>query len=225
MTCKNCNEINDDFEKRDSSCNNCSLSFDVHSQFKLSDEEYAEIRRKLELEIEETELLLHIRHEEKLKKIRVFDLIPGDEYVENLTNDEIYFLTSVSWQAVENLVIPDYFTINCDINYQQMLERLFKTGLLAFSDIDYAIDNATIKELKDFLKEHNTKCSGKKADLIERIKSIGMHENDLNEWFTKKIFKLTEKGESLLKAHEFRRKYDDNYGKTDTLCTKFVFAE
>lgn len=82
------------------------------------------------------------------------------------------------------------------------LRSLFERGFLQIGDLQSAIalENATV--LKEELKKHGLKVSGKKDELIQRLISEVSHE-ELNFRFTKRAYQLTELGKKALEEESY----------------------
>jgi len=96
---------------------------------------------------------------------------------------------------------------------QKVLDSLVERGFLEIGGIETALNIQKIPALKEVLKDHNLKQTGKKVDLVERVlKEIP--EIELNKRFPQRTYSLTELGQEALKAEEYvlyidRHTYED----------------
>ena len=80
---------------------------------------------------------------------------------------------------------------------QIILTSLMERGFLRVGDLQAALERQTAKAIKDILRAHGCKLTGKKADLIQRaLKEISMDE--LNQQFPERTYQLTERGKVAL---------------------------
>lgn len=85
----------------------------------------------------------------------------------------------------------------------QIVCELLETELIEIADVYTTLQKETLPELKEILKLHALKLSGKKEDLIERIISnVPIDELDFlkNKY---DVYVLTPKGDQFLKNHEW----------------------
>jgi len=82
------------------------------------------------------------------------------------------------------------------------LRSLIERGFLGIGDLQSAIalENATV--LKEELKKHRLKVSGKKDELIQRLISEVSHK-ELNSRFAKRTYQLTELGKQALEEESY----------------------
>ncbi|WP_273420243.1 SAP domain-containing protein [Veillonella caviae] len=95
---------------------------------------------------------------------------------------------------------PYYFTERYSPNWQNLVQKLIENGYLQFASPIDALQYLIIPELKSILKNNNLKLSGKKSELIERIKNnIPI---DKIEHLIPLIYQATVSGEELIKQYE-----------------------
>jgi len=82
------------------------------------------------------------------------------------------------------------------------LRSLLERGFLQIGDLQSAIalENATV--LKEELKKHGLKVSGKKDELVQRLISEVSHQ-ELNSRFAKRTYQLTELGKQALEEESY----------------------
>jgi hypothetical protein len=95
------------------------------------------------------------------------DLIETDS--SPLTSVEISFLAYIDTTKVRELSVPGYWTYEYNIDFKYVISKLINNGYLIVSSIPDRLDRLKVNELKDILRKHNSKISGNKADLVQRI--------------------------------------------------------
>lgn len=93
--------------------------------------------------------------------------------------------------------IPNYFVDKYQIKANNEIYALISKGFLRYATPFESLDSFKVPELKAILKTFDKKASGKKYDLINRIKS-SILENELP---SVKSYKLTLSGELLTKKY------------------------
>lgn len=102
----------------------------------------------------------------------------------------------------EKALHPEYFSYTYGINWHESLKKLKEMKYLRYATPVEKLPSLKVTELKDILSKAGLKKTGKKADLIERIKTeIDPNEyaNDLNF----KSFMVTDSGKKILKEFDF----------------------
>jgi len=87
-----------------------------------------------------------------------------------------------------------------DVN--KYLRSLCERSYLTVGTVRDALENEKATALKEVLKVHGLKVSGKKADLVQRLVDE-VPEEELNQHFHKKPYVLTEKGNNVLKQEAY----------------------
>lgn len=82
------------------------------------------------------------------------------------------------------------------------LQSMLNRGFLQVGDLQSAIalENATV--LKEELKKHGLKVSGKKAELVKRLMAE-ISQDELNSRFSKRTYQLTELGKQALEGEGY----------------------
>jgi hypothetical protein len=116
---------------------------------------------------------------------------------------EIFMLSYAHKYKVEGNYFPKFWYYEFGIeNPQDTLNDLHTRGFIEVATPFESLDNLKLPELKSFLSAFQLPTSGKKADVINRIK-----EKVPEDWIANKIpdryFKLTELGQAELKANEY----------------------
>ena len=83
-----------------------------------------------------------------------------------------------------------------------IIASLFEKGFFRKGTIVETIKLSTVPILKELLKKRNLKVSGKKDDLIKRIIE-NIPEDELEPIFNERPYKLTTKGEEILRKYEW----------------------
>lgn len=136
-------------------------------------------------------------HNKALSKININALKNITSFVPvDLSPKEILFLDYINGVSTSNLNIARYWTHEYNLDYQKTLEKLFKCGYLTFSDYKFNMTQCKVDELKNVLKSHGLKVSGKKADLINRLIE-NLPEDELKELFSESCFMITDAGAAI----------------------------
>ena len=114
-----------------------------------------------------------------------------------LEEKEILFLRYINNINTDTLNIAGYWTHKYHLEYQSVLEKLFKCGYLHFGDIKDSIAIFKVKDIKDFLTAKGLSVNGKKQDLIDRI-CENCTEEEIRQSFPIRVFKITASGEDLI---------------------------
>ncbi|AKG05557.1 hypothetical protein AAV35_012890 [Salimicrobium jeotgali] len=157
-----------------------------------------------------------------------FDINPV--YRKKLSNDlfpgEVLLLNWINGNSIPES-FPNYFAYHYGIDASSSLDRLISGGFLRYATATETITKLKNDELKEILKSHDLKVSGKKADLIDRIQEY-LSSNEIEEEVNKyssKLF-LTDKGQEVFEefyyivpAHRFGSK-DGSYNVANAI--KFI---
>ena len=82
-------------------------------------------------------------------------------------------------------------------NVQAVLESLVHRGFLQVGDMQSALDKQTASAIKEVLKSHGCKQTGKKAELVQRALNE-IPADELNRLFPKRTYQPTELGKAVL---------------------------
>lgn len=85
---------------------------------------------------------------------------------------------------------------------QALLNSLVDRGFLTIGSLEASLNKQTGAAIKEVLKLHNLKLTGKKADLIQRALSE-VPEAELRKQFPRRTYELTELGKDEIKAEEY----------------------
>lgn len=92
---------------------------------------------------------------------------------------------------------PGYFKYQYNSDPKKLLKKTQKNKLVIKSDYKIAIEKASSSDLKNVLKKHGLKVSGKKQDLIKRLVE-NFDEKTLKTEFPDAYWTLTEKGKKIV---------------------------
>lgn len=141
-------------------------------------------------------------HKSKAKKINISELKQINERKElDLEPEEILFLSYVDGRKSSNYDYPIYWSRDYNLDFQGALTKLFKSGYLIFADSTYKLKSFKVTELKEILKDHNLKTTGKKADLIQRL-ADNLDDAEIDKLNNDDYFKVTEEGKKLLEQNK-----------------------
>lgn len=85
---------------------------------------------------------------------------------------------------------------------QAVIKSLVKREFLQIGDIRSALDKQNTTVIKEVLKTHKLKLSGKKSELVQRLLD-SIPENELNEKFPKRTYALTSLGKAALEEESY----------------------
>lgn len=98
---------------------------------------------------------------------------------------------------------PSFWTYTYGVNRpQKILDKLIDQGFVEVATAKQSLNTLKVSELKEILKSHGLKLSGKKNELIERI-SQEIEEADLDGYIPEFKYIPTCKGEKELKENEY----------------------
>lgn len=130
----------------------------------------------------------------------------GNDILTNQNNDEniqvpINFVYIIFLERSDGHEIgsdfPQYFKYEYNANSDLLLEKALENNHLTKSEPIYNVERAKVSEIKDVLRNHNLKVSGKKNELVERIKT-NLTEEEIKNEFLGSYYILTEQGMKLV---------------------------
>ena len=122
--------------------------------------------------------------------------IKDDELIEN----EIIFLKFMNNKNTKTSFSPRW-EFMYDLKPRIEVAKLLKLGYLTYSTWYDNVQNATIKQLKEILKEEGLKVSGNKRELVERVLG-NVDVNILEERFNDGRYILTKKGNKVIEENK-----------------------
>lgn len=158
------------------------------------------------------ELLTDSKSDEKPKTSQTFGFIPPN-LEENIKNS---FPNKYGLYPHEILVLCYAHRFFTSGNHYQsfwlyrygiddmdkLLNSLMERGFLEVGGLEHAVSNETISILKDELRSHGLKVSGRKAELVQRLLNEVPHDI-LRSRFQKKRYALTAAGQDAVNADDY----------------------
>ncbi|QSS99544.1 SAP domain-containing protein [Pontibacillus sp. ALD_SL1] len=114
---------------------------------------------------------------------------------------EIILIDWISGKTSE-AQFPRYFETTYGINAKHSLGKLIDEGYVAEGTLIESLNSFKIPQLKEALKTKELKVSGKKADLISRIKDH-FTEGEIESFVDYNVYKVTTKGEEVLNQYYY----------------------
>jgi SPP1 gp7 family putative phage head morphogenesis protein len=138
-------------------------------------------------------------HQQKLKNIDITNVDRSKIKPRKLSSIELNFLKYLNNRNVDNLVVAGYWTHEYNINYKEVIPQFICQGLLEICD-SRDLSSLKVVELKDILLTKNLPRSGKKNELIQRIRE-NFSPDELTQYFkdNEKYYRLTPKGKEAIK--------------------------
>ena len=141
-------------------------------------------------------------YNERKERIATFDPTKVEVCTSNdcvLNSVEKNFLKQIIGQPVKNPNVWGYWTYEYSIDFVQIMTKLISYGFLDIGSIENDLEKLTMTELKNVLDFFKLPKSGKKAELIDRIRS-NTDITSLQNYFSDKpkIYLLTKKGRKAL---------------------------
>ena len=171
---------------------------DIPTDSKRLQNDLAELTRQA---MEQSELFAQkLRAEiDRIQWDIIQNIVPGEP--EPLSEVEILFLHYCDGHSIKPFQIAGYWVHDYELDLNQVLQKLFRSGYLAFSDIPFALSKTVVPELKSILSSHNLKVSGKKSELVARILD-SVPVQDL--WsYNNTHLQLTEEGQRLVQENAY----------------------
>ncbi|WP_027640412.1 SAP domain-containing protein [Enterocloster clostridioformis] len=142
---------------------------------------------------------LYDERQQRVHNFNPFELNTKNVDTSPLSSVEKYFLKQMSEQSIENPTVYAYWVYEYSLNFETTMTKLLVNNYLQISDSFADLDYLTVVELKSILKQSGLSVSGKKAELIQRIKtniSIDQLSASLND--KNKRYMLTSKGKEAI---------------------------
>lgn len=99
-------------------------------------------------------------------------------------------------------------------NVGAKLQSLEERGFIRISTPIESISSLTTPQIKEILKAHNLPLSGKKDDLVQRIKE-NLTDNDVSDYISERKYALTDLGKNELSENEYVPIMHKSPDKTD----------
>lgn len=94
-----------------------------------------------------------------------------------------------------------YFKYEYEVDTNLLLEEAIQVHHLTESDLSFRVEQSTVNSLKKILRNHGLKVSGRKKELIERVKD-NLTENEIKDDFPDNYYVLTDEGINLVKDND-----------------------
>lgn len=122
----------------------------------------------------------------ELLKVDDTGLIPG----------EIILLDWCNGKSTDKK-FPSYFKSNYDVDVPASIDKLLDKNFLVYGNYYEQLKALTVAKLREVLKDHKNKSSGRKKELVQRIL-----DNNIRLSNIPKVYKLTDKGRQILEYNE-----------------------
>ena len=120
--------------------------------------------------------------------------------MENLSGGELRFLDSIKGKTEQESFSPRWECLY-DVSPVLTLQKLISEGYLVVEqDYEYSMTKSTVADLKYVLRKYGLKVSGKKGELIERLKD-SLDKGILENEFDCKRYCTTQKGKAILEKN------------------------
>ncbi len=114
---------------------------------------------------------------------------------------EVVLLDWVENKAI-NRKSPQYFHYKYGINTELSIEKLLKNNFLRHSTPYESLNSLKVNELKIILKNNSLKVSGKKSELINRIKE-NISEQSIIEYIKEPSLIITDRGKRVFEEYYY----------------------
>lgn len=140
--------------------------------------------------------------EEKIKSISR-NKISAFKSKNGLTPDEIFFLSYAPKYKIGENEFQKFWYYDWAISSpEQLLRKLEENGFIKSGGIEPALSNLKVSELKNILTKLETKTTGNKSELVQRILSTA-DTTFLNSLQLSEYYKLTDLGKKELQDNEY----------------------
>ncbi|HHU63972.1 MAG TPA: minor capsid protein [Clostridiales bacterium] len=138
-------------------------------------------------------------HQQKLKSVNITNIDCSKIKPRKLSSVELNFLIYLNNRNANNLEVAGYWTHEYNINYKEVIPQFICQGLLEIYD-QKDLSSLKVAELKQILSTKNLPRSGKKIELIQRIKENFAPDELLQHLKSdEKYYRLTPKGKEATK--------------------------
>ncbi len=128
----------------------------------------------------------------------------SEKYSPNFKFAYVIFLDSYGGRFLKSKE-REYNITEDDLNAQAIKDDFISPASPLLS-----AQKSTVADLKEILKAHDLKVSGKKDELIERL-GDNLSLEELEEIFPEKSYELSDKGRDFIDENDYILFYDDNY--------------
>ena len=127
----------------------------------------------------------------------------SEKYSPNFKFAYVIFLESYGKRFLKSTE-REYKITETDLNSQAI-----KDGFVSISSPLIAARKSTVADLKEILRQHNLKVSGKKDDLIKRL-GDNLTVEELEEIFPEKSYELSDMGRQFIDENDYILFYEEN---------------
>lgn len=164
---------------------------------------------------------LYNERQQRIAKFNPFDLDKNHADNSPLTSTQKYFLKQMHGQSIENPTVYAYWIYEYSLDFEKVMAKFLSNGYLQVSNSFFEVELLKVDELKNILRKHSLSTSGKKAELIQRIKNnISSEQLTAELGSHNKKYALTEKGKEALTG--LPNSMTKNLELED-LCLKYIF--
>ena len=130
-----------------------------------------------------------------------------DKSNELVTLQEIALLYFAPRYTIDEKEFPEYLRTTYRIGFpREMLQRLYKTGFLRYSNTKESLEKIKASELKDIAQKMGIKSSQKKDELLNNLMQ-NVDESRLIPYIKVRYWVLTNEGEELINNHPYIKYY------------------
>lgn len=138
---------------------------------------------------------LYNERQQRIAKFNPFNISANPSSSISLTSTEKYFLKKMHCQNVNNPTVYAYWTYEYAIDFETIMTKLLQNGYLRISNSYDELPSLTVVKLKTILKKYGLPITGKKADLIARIRGNLSFDQISSELGNEEhMYLLTDKG-------------------------------
>jgi hypothetical protein len=138
------------------------------------------------------------------------EIVPAEERIKDaiasshgLYPHEILVLNYAQKFLTENNKYQGFWWYRYGVkNVDEVLASLLKRNFLEIGDMKNTLEHKTVENLKNILKKHNLKISGKKVDLIQRLLDE-IPSNILDTECPQRVYQLTDLGKEEINKEDY----------------------
>ena len=189
---KTCPECNTKFLKADPFCFNCGTS--VVSKGTLRNDSL-EVRNGKLVEKKETNV------DDELSSLEaLYSQTVQSKYA--ATFKVAYVLYLEYFRKDPSKAFPDKTAKKYDTTVKDLKKQAIEDGFIEIGPAILEAKNVKVSDLKEILKEHGLKVSGKKDELIERLDE-NLSDDELERHFKSKNYQISSEGESFIENNRY----------------------
>lgn len=131
-----------------------------------------------------------------------------------ISDAEIEFLIYSDMHDADLSTYKKSFLYDYGLDYERTIKKLSSIELIRIGNIEESISLYTVNDLKRYLTSLGMATSGKKQELIDRIIKCN---RDCDNFFTKRVYVVTDKGKSIISEYQERIILNRNKKISDTI--------